>query len=70
MRAKVTIGNLATRGSWVLHCDGEEIARGKGGSVEPASTIHVRSESEGIRLQLGNGKPCAFKMVFELDDRS
>jgi Linalool dehydratase/isomerase len=66
----VTIGNLAARGSWVLHCDGEEIARGKGGSIEPASTIHVRSKSESICLQLGNRTPCAFKMVFEPDDRS
>jgi linalool dehydratase/isomerase-like protein len=60
----VLLGNVRSRGAWVLRCDGAEIAHGSGDALTLAGSADVGLEAGGIVLHCPAGQPHAFVMTF------
>jgi hypothetical protein len=60
----VTVGRLASRGSWLLVCDGHEIAQGNGSKVTTSSYAGTVPEVDGVSVQCPSSSVHDFEMRF------
>jgi hypothetical protein len=47
----VLIGRIWDRGSWVLRCEGRDVARGTGLAIEASPTLDMTAEPDGLALR-------------------
>jgi hypothetical protein len=47
----VLIGRMRDRGSWVLRCDGRDVARGTGLAIDESPTLDITAEPDGLALR-------------------
>jgi len=60
----VVVGRTSSRGAWVLECDGHELARGRGGSVESGDSADLVLSEAGIQLRSPSHGVHDFEMRF------
>jgi hypothetical protein len=61
----VVLGNLTSRGAWILHCDQHAIASGNGDDLEDAGDVDLRRCEDGLVLRCIDPSPRSYVMTFK-----